>query len=67
MTTAFDESWDTTGKAEGGYVNNPLDPGKETNFGITIAVARANGYDGHIVDLAPARARQIAKDAYPPR
>jgi lysozyme family protein len=27
-----------------GYVNNPDDPGGETNYGITQRVARANGY-----------------------
>ena len=29
---------------EGGYVNDPNDPGGETNWGCTVAVARANGY-----------------------
>ena len=29
---------------EGGYVNDPSDSGGETNFGITVAVARQFGY-----------------------
>jgi lysozyme family protein len=31
---------------EGGYVNDPNDPGGATNWGCTEAVARANGYTG---------------------
>ena len=31
---------------EGGYVNDPADSGGETMYGITAAVARANGYNG---------------------
>lgn len=37
--------------SEGGYVNNPKDPGGETKYGITIAVARQFGYDGSMKDL----------------
>ena len=33
---------------EGGYVNDPKDPGGETNHGITVAVARDFGYAGPI-------------------
>lgn len=30
--------------SEGGYINHPSDPGGPTNFGITLAVYRANGH-----------------------
>lgn len=33
-------------KYEGGYVNNPKDPGGETNYGVTKATAKAHGYTG---------------------
>lgn len=36
---------------EGGYVNDPTDPGGETNHGITIAEARRNDYTGRMRDL----------------
>jgi len=36
--------------SEGGYVNNPSDPGGPTNFGITIAVYRDNGHPGATAD-----------------
>lgn len=46
--------------AEGGYVNDPRDSGGETNYGITIAVARENGYTGAMRDIP----RQVAVDIY---
>lgn len=49
---------------EGGYVNNPADPGGETNFGITVAVARQSGYTGSMRDLPRARAVEIYKSQY---
>lgn len=44
---------------EKGYVNNPADPGGETNHGITVAVARDDGYTGPMRDLPKARAESI--------
>ena len=42
MSTAFDIAFDHVLDLEGGYVNDPRDPGGETNLGITHAtLARA--------------------------
>lgn len=62
--TPFQMAWSKTGKAEGGYVNDPSDSGGETNHGITIAVARANGYLDAMIDMTPEQAEAIAKKAY---
>lgn len=62
--TPFDKAWNKTGKAEGGYVNDPSDSGGETNHGITIAVARANGFTGNMKDMTQAEARVIGKREY---
>jgi lysozyme family protein len=49
---------------EGGFVDHPSDPGGATNFGITQAVARANGYKGDMRDLPKATACTIYRREY---
>ncbi|MFW1773347.1 glycoside hydrolase family 108 protein [Acinetobacter seifertii] len=51
-------------KREGGYVNDPLDSGQATKFGITQAVARSYGYQGEMTDLPLEIAREIYKKQY---
>lgn len=51
-------------KVEGGYVDDPNDSGGETNFGITVAVARAFGYVNSMRDMTQAQAMQIYKARY---
>lgn len=49
---------------EGGYTNNPNDPGGETNWGITVAVARENGYIGAMQDMDQSVAKAIYEKKY---
>jgi lysozyme family protein len=49
---------------EGGYTNNPADPGGETNFGITVAVARAFGYQGPMQSMPQSTAVTIYEQRY---
>ncbi|WP_288843895.1 glycoside hydrolase family 108 protein [uncultured Deefgea sp.] len=44
---------------EGGYSNNPKDSGGETNWGVTVAVAREEGYAGRMVDMTRDQAKMI--------
>jgi len=47
-------------RVEGGYVGNPDDSGGETNFGVTVEVARRYGYVGSMQDMP----RGVAFDIY---
>lgn len=49
---------------EGGYVNDPKDPGGETNHGVTVAVARAHGYTGPMKELSKETASEIYLEDY---
>jgi lysozyme family protein len=49
---------------ERGYVDHADDRGGPTNHGITVAVARANGYDGDMRDLPLSLAREIYRKRY---
>ena len=63
-TTAIDTHIDAVLDREGGYSNHPADRGGETNYGITVAVARANGYDGPMRALPLDQARAIYRRLY---
>lgn len=49
---------------EGGYVNDRADPGGATRWGITAAVARADGYTGDMRILPRDRAVAIYRRLY---
>lgn len=50
--------------AEGVYDNNPKDTGGETKYGVTKAVARANGYTGPMIDMPKSVALDIYRKKY---
>lgn len=49
---------------EQGYVDHPDDKGGPTNWGITVATARRNGYQGDMRDLPVGLAREIYRKRY---
>ena len=60
----FDQAFQLLMGDEGGYVDNPADPGGATCWGVTERVARAHGYTGPMRDLPLATAKAIAKAEY---
>ncbi|SNY95554.1 glycoside hydrolase family 108 protein [Halomonas sp. hl-4] len=49
---------------EGGYISHPSDRGGPTNYGITRAVARENGYNGDMRELPKSLAVRIYEARY---
>jgi len=62
--SSFDYAFDALIGNEGGYSNNPADPGGETMWGVTERVACAYGYAGYMKDLPRDTAKAIAKKLY---
>lgn len=60
----FDQAFDALIGHEGGYSNNPTDPGGETMWGVTLTVARASGYTGLMRDLPRDTAKAIYRAQY---
>lgn len=64
MSAQFERAWlDLLGE-EGGYAELAGDPGKQTMWGITEAVARAHDYQGAMKDLPLELAHDIAQAEY---
>lgn len=60
----FNEAFTKLLGHEGAYSNHPRDPGGETMWGITAAVARAHGYKGQMRALPQAVAQAIYRKDY---
>ena len=60
MLKTFDEIIEVVLEHEGGYVNDPQDPGGETNFGI----AKRSHPDVDIANLTKDGAKKIYKEVY---
>ena len=60
----FDQAFHTLLGHEGGYSNHPNDPGGETMWGVTAAVARGAGYSGPMRDMPTDTAKGIYRDLY---
>jgi lysozyme family protein len=60
----FEEALSHVLRHEGGYVNNPADPGGETNYGITVAVARTAGYQGDMRSIPMDLVQKIYRRDY---
>lgn len=64
MSDIIEQMIETTIGKEGGYVNDPADPGGETMWGVTARVARKHGYTGPMRDLPRDKAVAIYRQEY---
>lgn len=64
MMSAFEKALTRVLGAEGGYSDHADDLGGRTNFGITEAVARTNGFTGPMQELTREQAAAIYKAQY---
>lgn len=64
LDVVFNNALSVTLKHEGGYSNNPNDPGGETNYGITIKTAKSHGYQGSMKDIPIDTVREIYSKNY---
>lgn len=62
--SSFDDAFAALIGNEGGYSNNPADPGGETMWGVTARVARAHGYAGPMRQLPKETAKEIFRTVY---
>lgn len=60
----FEKAVQKTLSLEGGYTNDPADPGGATKYGITEATARAHGYTGDMWEFSLEMAKVIYKKSY---
>lgn len=64
MSDLFDTLVQKLIAVEGGYSNNPADKGGETMWGVTITVARENGYAGRMIDMSRDQAIAVYRAKY---
>ena len=64
MSLSFQQIFDRLIGHEGGYVNDPRDPGGETNWGVTKRTAQANGYTGNMKTMTRQQAYEIYRRAF---
>lgn len=64
MSLSFQQIFDRLIGHEGGYVNDPRDPGGETNWGVTKRTAMANGYTGNMKTMTRQQAYEIYHRAF---
>jgi lysozyme family protein len=64
MTDPFDALVGPLLGVEGGYSNRAADAGGETNWGVTVAVARENGYAGPMREMTRTQAIEIYRRRY---